>query len=89
MTCEHIHVGDACVMVCAPTATCTERRVMLCPTCKRRRRFVCTLYEWYGWMVTCCGCGDSWEDGERLPRPFKPRWRSEAIAKAKKQWAAA
>jgi len=89
MTCEHVHIADACVMVCAPTAQRTQRRILNCPTCKQRRRFICTLYEWYGWLVTCCACGDSWEDGERLPRPFARGWREQAKAKAKAAWKAA
>lgn len=81
--------GDVVGYICAPSPTQVRRRILPCPTCERRRRFVCRLYEWYGWMVTCCGCGDSWEDGERLPRPFARGWRAAAIARARAAWAAA
>ena len=60
-----------------------------CPTCERRTYMVALLYEWYGWHLTCLACGESWEDGERLPRPFAPRWRQcsrEAARKAYRKW---
>jgi hypothetical protein len=80
MTADNLHI-------CAPSPVKYERRVIQCPTCQQRRRFVCRLYEWYGWLVTCCACGDSWEDGERLPRPFRRGWRVEEARRAKRLWA--
>jgi hypothetical protein len=65
------------------------RRIMRCPTCKKRRRFSGRAYVWYGPTVTCCGCGDSWSDGERNDRPFRRNWRASAIAAAKELWAEA
>lgn len=62
------------------------RRVGTCPCCKDRRRIVGFFQEWYGTTWTCCGCGDSWADGEILPRPFCRGWRGQAIAKAKVRW---
>lgn len=44
------------------------------------------IQDWYGWTITCLGCGDSWADGEMLPRPFKPRWRTESIAEARQRY---
>jgi hypothetical protein len=89
VTCDHVHIGDACVMVCRSTFT-YRRRVRDCPTCKRRRRFVLAVDDnpYYGSIWTCCGCGDSWSDGERMPRPFARGWRARAIAKAKARWVA-
>ncbi len=61
----------------------TRRR---CPTCKTRRTFYCFFQEWYGWKWTCIHCGDAWEDGERLPRPFARGWRKLSILAARRRW---
>lgn len=77
------------VIICR-SDTFPLRRIIHCPTCKRRRRFAgVDRGAWYGVIWTCCGCGDSWGDGERLPRPFKRGWRTEAKSAAKHTWAAA
>lgn len=65
------------------------RRIRFCPIEGRRRRMYGWFQHWYGWTVTCLGCGDRWQDGELGARPFKRGWRREAIAAAKKAWAAA
>jgi hypothetical protein len=39
--------------------------------------------EWYGWTVTCTGCGERWQDGEHGGREFRPRWRQESIRRAR------
>jgi hypothetical protein len=62
------------------------RRVLRCPTENRRRRMAGHLALWYGATITCLGCGDSWTDGEMHPRPFRPRWREDAIARGRKAW---
>ena len=73
-------------IICRPPSF-PVRRILACPTCKQRRRFAGRDFgPWYGPTVTCCGCGDAWSCGERLERPFRPRWRKEAIAKAKRAW---
>lgn len=41
---------------------------------------------WYGPTITCCGCGDSWSDGEMLERPFRRGWRKESIGRAVRDW---
>jgi hypothetical protein len=74
------------VVICRPD-TFPLRRIMHCPTCGRRRRFAGLDAAWYGPTMTCCGCGDSWTDGEPCPRPFRRGWRKDAIAKAKQTWA--
>lgn len=63
------------------------RRVLDCPTCKRRRRFIVTTTIWHGVTFTCCGCGDSWGEGERMERPFRRAWRAEATESARRRWA--
>lgn len=65
------------------------RRIFRCPTCKMRRRMLWQDEVWYGVTVTCCHCGDSWQDGELYPRPAKRSWRKEAAAKATAAWLAA
>lgn len=69
MTHVHIHAPKGEVV----------RRVLRCPSCKRRRRFVVVLYGWYGAMTTCCGCGEQWNDGYRAPRSRAKRqaWASQ------------
>jgi hypothetical protein len=73
------------VIVCRPD-TFPLRRIFRCRTCKRRRRFAGLDAAWYGTTWTCCGCGDSWTDGERHPRPFRRGWRAEAKRRAKATW---
>lgn len=58
-----------------------------CPTCDRPRRMLFKHYEWYGSDVTCAGCGDLWQDGERAERPFSPGWRTERIRYARRELA--
>ena len=76
------------VHVCSPR-TVTFRSVRHCPTCRTRRRMVGVAAVWYGATWTCCTCGDSWGDGERLPRPFARGWRTRAADIARRRWAAA
>lgn len=75
----------ATVAVCRPNQIAI-RRVATCPTCKRRRRFSAIEAAWYGSIWTCCACGDSWGDGERMPRPFCRGWRTKAAARARCTW---
>jgi hypothetical protein len=75
------------VHVNRPPQGVTGRRVLLCPTCKRRRRFVQSFMgAYYSDHVTCCGCGDSWCEGLRLERPFSRGWRRQAASAAKAKW---
>ncbi len=82
-------VSMSAVVICGGTvAAC--RRVLNCPSCERRRRFVQShagLY--YDDILTCLGCGDTWCGGERGERPFRRGWRLEALTRARAQWAAA
>ncbi len=74
------------VHICGPTPTRRMRRVHRCPTCKVRRRFVMRCYEWYGPTVTCCHCGDTWNDGELQPRPRARGWREGSAKRAREDW---
>lgn len=73
------------VIICRPNTFLT-RRIAYCPNCRTKRRMVDAYAVWYGTTRSCCGCGDSWDDGELRPRPFKRGWRTEAIARAKAKW---
>jgi hypothetical protein len=74
------------VHVCGGTRW-VERRILFCPTCCTRRRVaVAHTSVWYSPIFSCCACGDSWGDGEILPRPFAPGWRVKAAQKARKAW---
>jgi hypothetical protein len=53
-----------------------------CPTCERPRRMLGSHADWYWTTWTCAGCGDQWQDGERLERPFSLGWRRESIERA-------
>jgi hypothetical protein len=76
-------------VICRPPRL-YRRIVRDCPVCKQRRRFVVWWGGmWYGETLTCLGCGDSWQDGERGYRPFQRGWRQKAIAQAKATWAQA
>ena len=37
---------------------------------------------YYGPSVICMQCGERWEDGQMMPRPFKRGWREENVHKA-------
>lgn len=83
MTC--VKYGDGSVV-------CTSdpeylRRVRFCPVEQRRRRMVAQVADWYSATWTCCGCGDEWTDGEMHQRPFRPGWRRDNAAEAKRMWA--
>lgn len=62
----------------------TECAVVDCPTCERPRRMLAQFQEWYGWTLTCAGCGEQWMDGEHGGREFRPGWRQERIRHARK-----
>jgi hypothetical protein len=70
------------VNICAPGAEKAELIRGHCPTCGRSRRLTALRYPWYGWRVTCLRCGDAWEDGERMERPFRRAWRKAAVRSA-------
>lgn len=79
-------MSEGLIHICFSRKDMESRRIQFCPTCKKRRRFYGWFQEWYGWEITCLGCGDRWQDGELAERPFRPRWRQENIAEAKKCW---
>jgi hypothetical protein len=72
----HIHINVA-------RFSRTECAVVDCPTCQRPRRMLARFQEWYGWMLTCTGCGEQWQDGEHGGREFRPGWRQESIRHAR------
>lgn len=73
--------------ICGFGQTLVRRRIARCPTERTRRRMTQTFSgPYYPDIFTCCGCGDSWSGDERLPRPFAPRWRKQATARARSDW---
>lgn len=74
------------VHIYAP-ATTTECAVIDCPVCQRPRRMLAQHAEWYGYTITCAGCGDKWSDGEMHDRPFERGWRRQSIEYARKKLA--
>lgn len=77
------------VIICDGGPKRYVRTVGFCPVEKRRRRFTGFDQTWYGVTWHCCGCGDSWSDGEMHERPFKRGWRKEAIEHAREMWSKA
>lgn len=75
---------DGGISICKPTIKITKVGISFCPTCKSRRKFFGWFQDWYGWHITCLKCGDQWQDGERLERPFMPKWRQKSIESAKR-----
>ncbi len=78
----------ATVHVYAPMPVERSATVRQCPTCERPKVMLGWFYEWHGWSVTCLGCGEMWEDGEMLPRPWVRAWREKSIAHARSRWRA-
>jgi len=72
------------VSICRPDIMTISRGRRYCSTCKVNRNFCDWFQDWYGWTITCLACGDSWQDGERMERPFMRGWRKESIEHAKK-----
>jgi hypothetical protein len=82
-----LRVGSALVHIHAPPVTYFAA-VNDCPTCGRPRRMLGAFAEWYGTTWTCAGCGDEWQDGERLERPFVRGWRQANVRRARERLAA-
>lgn len=85
MTCTRY--ADNLIVCSTPT---TRYRFMLkCPICKGRKRATRIFGGWYGDIITCCGCGNSWNDGYPMSRTRSERVKARNIAKAKAEWAGA
>lgn len=73
--------------ICRPD-TYLARLVERCPFCKRRRRVVAHLFEWYDPFTTCCACGNQW--GAGAPRRTRSKVRLARSAEcARVDWKAA
>ena len=73
------------VIICAPRPGTTKLVRHRCPTEDNEQDFLMEHTEWYGATHTCLNCGDAWQDGERLERPFAPKWRERSIASARRR----
>lgn len=74
------------VVVCGPPAGVYTRTMRECGVCERRHRFI-ERWDgaWYG-STFYGGCGDTWMDGEMLPRPFERGWRKKAREQFRAMW---
>ena len=57
-----------------------------CPTCDSLRKMLLQISGRYDMVHrhVCLACGETWHDGERMERPFAPRWRKQNVEQAKK-----
>lgn len=85
MTC--LQYGGA--IVCGPDNRYLRRRIIRCPYCECMREMVVRYEGYYDATVMCTGCGDSWCDGERYPRPFSRNWRKSSVARYRALYAIA
>jgi ribosomal protein L37AE/L43A len=74
--------------ICGAYLLQADLRTTFCPTCKKDTLKLCQYFEWYGPSVVCLECGERWEGGERLPRPFAPKWREKSVERARNRMAA-
>jgi hypothetical protein len=72
--------------ICRPIVDVIQIDRGYCPNCAKRRFVLRWHQEWYGWNETCLRCGEQWQDGQRLERPFCPGWRKLRVARAKQLW---
>lgn len=64
------------------------RRVILCPTEQRRRRFAVSVMAYYGTDWYCLGCGLWWSGMPTRPKERLRRGRRiEAVFRAREMWA--
>lgn len=85
--------GSGCVrvrhqpglVVCSPRGL-RYRAVRYCSVCKARRRFLVTIFAWYGPEVVCCFCTTRWSDGWRRPRSRSAKVRDTDRRKLSVLW---
>ena len=76
MSCDPIVIGSEVVgTICRPSTEWLYRNDLHCPVCGYQVGLVGMYQEWYGSRWTCLACGDQWQDGELLERPFMRGWR--------------
>lgn len=80
-------MNDSVLHVCRTRVDSCRKVIQICWNCKKRRAMWGWFQEWYGWHITCLSCGEQWQDGEHVPRPFMPKWREENIKHARKMMA--
>lgn len=77
------------VTLCRTTTIALRRMITRCPTCECKTEMVIQFPNnpFYGPTIGCTKCGESWADGERLPRPFYRGWRAHSAARFRALWA--
>lgn len=63
-----------------------RRRIAWCPFEQRNQEMVVRFEEWYAPTVYCCGCGDTFGEDGRDPRPWRRNWRRDAVRRYRKLW---
>ena len=59
------------------------RAIRRCTTCKRRRRFLVLIFEWYTASWFCGGCGYEFNEGRR---PAGKKRRAANRERVKERW---
>ena len=71
------------VHVYAPAAEQAKLQNVECNTCGPDATFYSRFYEWHGWGHVCLRCGERFEGGYQLDRPFYSQWREDSIRSAR------
>jgi hypothetical protein len=77
----------ASVHIHAPRLTARNSQTCVCLDCGEETEHFGVFTPWYGWSVTCTGCGRRWEDGEWMRLPFCRGAREMSIRWAREAWA--
>lgn len=75
------------VIICGPPRGVYKRReAQDCPECDDQHGFVVRWDgAWYG-QTLYGACGDTWQDGFRMERPFQRGWRKKAQQEFQQMW---
>jgi hypothetical protein len=79
-------IGTNVIMCSRPRGIYRRGPEGYCFECRKPHRFV-TMWDgaWYG--TTLYGeCGDTWQDGFRMERPFRRAWRQAAVKWFERMW---
>lgn len=74
------------IVACLPDNRFLRRRYQRCPVDECITEQVVRFELWHGPTIWCTRCGDTWSDGEMLPRPLARGWRRTAQRAARRLW---
>lgn len=83
MTCQSYPGG---LTICRPDDRFLRKEIRRCPVCECKTEMVARYEAYYDTTVHCCKCGDSWQGGELLERPFARGWRKQAVKAHRRMW---